>query len=113
VSIEQGAPIKNPPNNEEEMYKFYEASDIEDYVSFSENDNLLPLYIECLPDSGSTSHVFHQHDMFTDYRSTDNITVGGVGGNRTRVHGKGSVKLIAEHDNRRCAITLQDVLHVP
>jgi hypothetical protein len=49
VSIEQGAPIENPPNNEEEMYKFYEASDIEDYVSFSENDNLLPLYIECLP----------------------------------------------------------------
>jgi hypothetical protein len=113
VSIEQGASIENPPNNEEEMYKFYEASDIEDYVSFSENDNLLPLYIECLPDSGSTSHVFHQRDMFTDYQSTDNITVGGVGGNRTRVHGKGSVKLIAEHDNRRCAITLRDVLHVP
>jgi hypothetical protein len=83
MSIEQGAHIENPPNNEEEMYKFYEASDIEDYVSFSENDNLLLLYIECLPDSGSTSHVFHQRDMFTDYRLTDNITVGGVGGNRT------------------------------
>jgi hypothetical protein len=81
VSIEHSVPTEHSPNLEEEMYKFYEASDIEDCVSFDDNEITHPLYIECLPDSGTTSHVFHKRDMFIDYRSTDNLTVGGVGGN--------------------------------
>jgi hypothetical protein len=113
VAIAEVKPVKNSPENEKEMYKFYKASDIEDCVSFSENEMTRHLYIECLPDSGTTSHVFNERDLFNDYQPIDNISVGGVGGTKTRVQGKGTIRLIAEHENRRCAITLQNVLHIP
>ena len=113
VAIEQAAFIESSPVYEEETYNFLEASDLEDCVSFSDNETLRPLYIECLPDSGTTFHVFNDRTIFTDYRSTDNITVGGVGGTKIRVHGKGTVRLLATHNDRRCAIMLRDVLHIP
>jgi hypothetical protein len=91
VAIAEVEPIKNSPDNEEEMYKFYKASDIEDCVSFSENEMTHPLYIDCLPDSGITSHIFNQRDLFSDYQPIDNISVGGVGGTKTRVQGKGTI----------------------
>jgi len=52
---------------EEETFKFYRELDIDNCVSFSNNELTNPLYIECLPDSGTTSHVFNQQELFTYY----------------------------------------------
>jgi len=88
--------ILDQPTDEEETYKANDTSELDDCVSFSENENLLPLYVDCLPDSGSTSHIFNQRDMFQKYWNTENITVGGVGSNKTRIQGKGTIKLMAK-----------------
>jgi hypothetical protein len=70
VMIEQTAFIESSPVYEKETYKFLEASDLEDCVSFSDNETLHPLYIECLPDSGTTSHVFKDR-MYHTSRNSD------------------------------------------
>jgi len=49
----------NLPDKEEETFKFYGESDTDDCVSFSDNELTNLLYIECLLDSGTTSHIFN------------------------------------------------------
>jgi gag-polypeptide of LTR copia-type len=107
------APKKSSPQKEEETFRFYGESDLEDCISLDNNEIISPLYIKCLPDSGTTSHIFSKHELFFDYQPLDDLSVGRVSAKRTRAHGKGTIKLIAEHDNRMCTITLRDVLHVP
>ena len=113
VVIAPIAPKESLPQKEEETFRFYGESDIEDCISLDENEIISPLYIDCLPDSGTTSHVFSKRELFLDYQPLDDVSVGGVSAKRTRAHGKGTIKLIAEHANRICTITLRDVLHVP
>jgi hypothetical protein len=75
--------INNPSINEEELPVLYKASDVEDTVSFASNDYMLPLYIECLMDIGTTSHIFNDRNLFSDYRPIENIYIGRVGDIKT------------------------------
>ena len=85
--------------------ELYNISDNEDCVSFYENDDDLSLYVKCLANTGTTSHVFNDIDLFTDYRPIVNTYIGGVGGTKTRAHGRGTIRLQATHGDQRCTIT--------
>jgi hypothetical protein len=81
-------------------------------VLYAENENDMSVYIVCLADTGTTSHIFHQHEVFTDYRPVDNITISGVGGTKTCAKGKGMIWMISEMNVHRQLIKLCDTLHV-
>ena len=104
---------KTPSIKEEEVYVFYELSDMEDIVSISENEINCPMYIECIADTGTTSHVFKQHELFDNYHPIDNIYIGGVSITKTCIYGKGIIRLQAKHNKHICPIILHDVLHIP
>lgn len=94
-------------------FRFYSKSDLEDCISLDDNEIIFPLYIECLPDSETMSHVFSKCELFLDYQPLDGVSIGRVSVKQTHAHGKGTVKLIAEYDNHICTIRLRDVLHIP
>ena len=101
---------------EDENYDFYEPSDAEESVHYfadGDNDMTRPMYVDCLADTGTTSHVFNQRDLFTDYRPINDTYVGGVGGTRTRARGRGTVRVTAEINQRQRIIKFRDALHVP
>jgi transposase InsO family protein len=104
---------KQPSITEEEAFDFYEPSDVEDVVHYSDNDMTRPMYIDCLADTGTTSHVFNDRTVFIDYHQIDNIFIGGVGGTKTRACGRGTIRLLAEHNKSHCIIKLRDVHYVP
>jgi GAG-pre-integrase domain len=102
-----------PSNYEEDEYGLIEPFEYEN-VNYAENNNMIrDCYIECLANSGTTSHVFNKRAMFTDYCPLNDIYVGGVGGTKTRAHGKGTIRVLAEMKSGKCIIKLNDVLHVP
>lgn len=89
VFIEETGTSNTAPTTEVDNYGLLEPTDD---VYYAENGNMTrSSYVECLADSGTTSHVFNCRDLFTEYRQIDNVYVGGVGGNRSRVHGKGTI----------------------
>jgi hypothetical protein len=119
IFIEQQIPHKadkvanNPLISEDEGVMLYDNDNlfIEDvnYV----NDNNVSLYIECLADSGTTSHIFKDFNAFSDYTLVHNIMIGGVGSTKTRAIGRGTVILIADTEAGKCKIKLHNTLHVP
>ena len=57
-------------------------------------------------DSGATSHVYAgSKNKMMNYQTINNMSVNSASGHKSKVHGKGDVKI--EH------VTLQNVLHVP
>jgi hypothetical protein len=103
----------SPLINEEEVYELYQPYNIDNNVNDYENDNMHSLYIECLADSGTTSHIFNNHDAFSDLEPIDNIFISGVRGTKTRANGQGTVTLIAENSTGTCTIKLRNALYVP
>jgi len=59
VSIAPISSTGSLPEKEEKTFKFYRESDIDNCVSFSDNELTNPLYIECLLDSRTTFHIFN------------------------------------------------------
>jgi hypothetical protein len=47
------------------------------------------------------------------YHQLNNVYIEGVGGTKTRAHGKGTIRVLAEMKSGKCTIKLNDVLHVP
>ena len=103
--------ISSLPENED-AFNFYKTSDIDNYVINYTNDTKNSLYIECLADRRTTSHIFKDVNMFTDYHLVDNIIIGGVGGTKTRASGRGMVTLLAETSAGTCKIKLKEAIHV-
>ena len=100
--------------HEENNYSLIEPSDNEEDVFYAKNGNKLrSIYLVCLADTGTTSHVFSQREIFTDYHKTLDTYVGGISGNKTRAHGKGTVTLLTRTKGTLCTIQLRDTLHVP
>ena len=100
--------------HEENNYGLIEPSDNKENVFYAENGNKLrSLYLMCLADTGTMSHIFSQQEIFTDYRETPDTYVGGVGGNKTHAHGKGTVTLLTRTNGIMRTIQLRDTSHVP
>jgi hypothetical protein len=106
TSVNPSTTVDGPPN-------LYDVEDTEDSVSYSESENSCSLYILCLANTGTTSHVFNTCQLFSDYILIHNTFVGGVGETKTRTHGWGTIRLTAEYGDQRRIITFQDTLHVP
>ena len=101
---------------EDKNFNFYEPFDAEEVVHYfdeSDNDMMCPMYVNCLADTDTTSHVFNECDLFTDYRPIDDTYVSGVRGTRTRTHGRGTVKVLAKTNSRQRMIKFKDALHIP
>ena len=97
-TVEEAAVVKD------ENFDFYEPSDAEESVHYfvnGDNDITCLMYVDCLADTRTTSHIFNQCDLFTDYQPIDDTYVGGVGGTRTRAHGRGMVRVTAKIDQRQ------------
>ena len=86
--------------NVHDTTELYNISDNEDCVSFYKNDDDLSLYVKCLADTGTTSHVFNDINLFTDYCPIVNTYIGSVGGTKTCTHGRGTICLQATHGDR-------------
>ena len=100
--------------HEENNYGLIEPSDNMEDVFYAENSNkLCSLYLVCLANTSTTSHIFSQWEIFTDYHETPNTYVGGVGGNKTHAHGKETVTLLTQTKGTLRTIQLHDTLHIP
>ena len=54
--------VKEAAVVEDENFDFYEPSDVEESVHyFADGDNNMtcPMYVDCLADTGTTSHIFN------------------------------------------------------
>ena len=103
----------NKSHKENEELSLIDNFDIENLVNYSESKKTLSSnYIMCLMDSNTTSHIFRDEGLFLNYRPIKNMYVGGVGGTRSRVKGKGTVIFLVIHGTQKTKIKLQDVIHV-
>ena len=86
-----------------------------EYYNFDENqseDHLI--YDEWLvADTAATSHITNRRDSFITYESIPAITIGGVGGTKTRAIGRGDINLRSECDGHPYLLKFRNVLHVP
>jgi hypothetical protein len=68
----------------------------------------------CHHDSGANRHVFHDRNVFEKYHSIPPLTVKGFGKNLSAVAiGYGNVRLEGTYRSQKCAILLENVLHIP
>ena len=82
-------------------------------VFYAKNGNKLRLlYLVCLADTGTTFHVFSQREIFTNYWETLDTYMGGVSGNKTCAHGKGTITLLTRMKGILHTIQLHNTLHV-
>ena len=95
---------------EEEQYEFYNNTDVDYDVFYSDNEMMCPMYIECLADSGTTSHIFKSWSVFLDYQQTTDIFIGGVRGTKMQAYGKGTVIAVAEHSAGKSLIKFKHAL---
>ena len=93
-------------------YSLIDSTDAVINVLYAETENDMSLYIVCLIDIGTSSHIFHQYKAFTDYQSIANITISGVGGIKTHTKGKGTIWMTSKINMHRQLIELHDMLHV-
>ena len=105
----------NPSYNEEEDFGLIDPSDMKDEnVFYTDNGNATHvIYIVCLSNSETTLYVFNQRDLFSNYHPIHNTYVGSISGTETRMHGRGTIKLLMEQNICKRTINLCDVLHVP
>jgi len=85
-----------------------------EYYNFDENqseDRLI--YYEWLADTAATSHITNRRDAFITYESIPAITIGRVGGMKTRAIGRGDINLRSKCDGQPYLLKLRNVLHVP
>jgi len=102
------------PSYKEDDYGLLEPSEVDVFVTdVDKNDDYLSAYIVCLADTGTTSHIFKERNLFTDYHPIANTWVGGVGANKTCAHGRGMVHLSAVRNGTTRSIKFRNVLHVP
>ncbi|KAJ7209803.1 hypothetical protein C8J57DRAFT_975774, partial [Mycena rebaudengoi] len=65
-----------------------------------------------LADSGATSHVCRNRELFATY-SAQQGTITGLGGHTITSFGRGTVKLDFKIDNKVQTVTFTDVVHAP
>jgi len=66
-----------------------------------------------LADTGTTSHITHQHNAFATYESIPKVPISGVGRVKTFVIGRGTVFLLSRCDGYMNMLQLNNVLHIP
>ncbi len=66
-----------------------------------------------LADSGSTTHITNQRQLFIKYESTPNAIIYGIGNNVTQALGRGVISLNAQYGERKTTINLEKVLYIP
>jgi len=66
-----------------------------------------------LADSGTTSHITNDRQLFKTYCPIISVRVSGVGNSTTYAIGKGTIVLRSTVGNEIHTLELQDVLHVP
>jgi transposase InsO family protein len=93
--------------DEGEYYNF------DDNVFATENDDERLIYYDWMADNATSSHVSNRRGDFITYEPLHDVSVTGVGGRVTEIHGRGTVKLIAVCNGVSNLLTLKDVLHIP
>ena len=68
---------------------------------------------EWLADTRSTNHIAKERDLFTTYETTRDAFVLGVGGNRTKIEGRGTIILAARYGKQIRSLRLERVNHIP
>ena len=53
------------------------------------------IYYDWFSDSATSTHVTNKHDVFISYTPLHNTSVIGVGRNKAKAEGKGTIELIS------------------
>jgi len=77
-------------------------------------DSNIPCSDACYHDSGANRHVFHNHDIFSDYECIKPITVQAFGkGLTTQAIGRGCITLKGWYGDQFNYYKLTNCLHIP
>lgn len=70
-------------------------------------------YYDWFSDSATSSHVTNRRDIFLPYQPLHNTSVVGVGRNKAKVEGKGTIEIQSQYNGQTFRLKLQDILHIP
>lgn len=74
VFIKEMKEVTIPSKVEEDDYSLLEPLDIKENVYYADKENMTSVnYIECLVDSGTTSHIFNRCELFSNYHPLVNV----------------------------------------
>jgi hypothetical protein len=70
-------------------------------------------FYDWFADSATTSHICNQKDAFVSYKPLTGKTVSGVGNNKAKIEGRGTVELESINNGYKYLLKLEDVLYIP
>jgi hypothetical protein len=82
-------------------------------VSTAEGIDERVIYYDWFADSATSSHISNQHEAFTTFKPLSGKSVAGVGRNRARVEGWGTIELESTYEGSQYLLRLEDVLYIP
>ena len=109
----QGPKGRRGPNRGNRSNQAEETNSSLNDVSYMAFSGDKPSKGEWYLDSGSTSHICTQRDLFTDYTPLQNSSVAGIGPTPANAVGRGTVIIDFSENGRTIPHRLKEVLHVP
>ena len=82
------------------------------YANNAQNDKPVVLY-DWLADTATTSHISNQLEAFATYQPLTGKAVAGVGNNKAKVEGRGTIELESLCNGNKYLLKLDDVLYIP
>ena len=110
----------NYPSESSTSSSFFNSSEEGQYFNFNTDSsynmneiNEPVIYYDWFSDSATSSHVTNKRDIFITYETLRNTSVVGVGRNKAKVEGKGTIELISRYNGHAYTLRLQNVLYIP
>ena len=97
--------------DESEQGQYYNINSDGTYIRDEINEPVI--YYDWFSDSATSSHVTNNRDIFISYQPLLNTSVIGVGRNKAKVEGKGTIEIQSQYKGRTYKLKLQNVLHIP
>ena len=97
--------------DESEQNQYYNINSDGTYIRDEINEPVI--YYDWFSGSATSSHVTNNRDIFISYQPLLNTSVIGVGRNKAKVEGKGTIEIQSQYKGHTYKLKLQNVLHIP